>query len=67
MAAVWSSGEEAHMSYEEIKTEIEQLPQTWIPALVLILIEQAVKKKCFKQGGLTRLVQEIENRQTEEP
>ena len=54
------------MTYAEIKKELEDAPLSWLPALALVAAEQAIKKKVFVKGGLTRLVEDMEEKQAQE-
>lgn len=43
-------------SYEVIRSELEDLPQTWCPALLFVLVKTCVRKKVFQPGGLENIV-----------
>lgn len=47
-------------SYEEIKDELENLPVSWYPALLAVMVESAIKKKVFREGSVTKFVEEVE-------
>ena len=49
------------MSFDEIKSEIQDLPQTWIPALLKVMVETAVEKHVFQPGGIARFVKAVED------
>lgn len=44
------------LSYEAIRNEIENLPQTWCPALLFAMVRVCVRKKVFAPGGLEKIV-----------
>lgn len=47
------------MPYEQLKTEIESSPDTWIPGLLRAVVERAIKGKVFVPGGLERFVSRV--------
>lgn len=49
-----------NLRYNEIKEQIENLPATWIPALIIVMTETAVRKNVLEPGKLACLVAEIE-------
>jgi hypothetical protein len=55
------------MSYEEIKKEIEDAPDTWLAALVLVAMKAAIRRKVFKPGELKNLAASVEERYGEKP
>lgn len=48
------------MSYEDFKAELENVPQTWYPALFQALILAAYRHKVFQPGGASRMAAQIE-------
>lgn len=42
---------ESETTYDELKREIQAAPQTYLPSLVLIVLEACRKKKVFKSDG----------------
>lgn len=50
-------GTENHLHYEEIRNAIENLPDTWCPALLFALVRTCVRKHVFSEGGLISIVQ----------
>lgn len=37
---------------------VRTMPLTWIPAALLVLVEEAVNRNCFNPGGLMRAIEE---------
>jgi hypothetical protein len=35
---------------------IHGLPLTWVPAALLVMVEEAVRRRCFKPGGLQEAI-----------
>jgi hypothetical protein len=48
--------------YEQLKKAIEEAPDTWLPALVLVAMKAAIKRKVFKPGELKNLAASTEER-----
>ena len=44
------------MMYEALKKEIESAPATWLPGLLRVTVEAALRAKVFVPGGLERFV-----------
>lgn len=44
------------LSYGEIRELLENLPNTWCPALLFVLVKTCVRKKVFQPGGLENIV-----------
>ncbi len=47
-------------NYEDLRTQLGQLPSTWYPDLIRALVEAAYKKNVFVPGGASRLVHGFE-------
>lgn len=47
--------------YEKLRSELQNLPLTWYPDLIRVIIQAAVKKGVFKVGGASRFLRECEN------
>ena len=50
------------MNYDDWEKEIETLPTTWYPALIIKMVEEAYRKKVFVTGGASTLIQRVENK-----
>jgi hypothetical protein len=50
------------MSYADTAETIRDLPSTWIPALLLVIVETGYNKHVFQPGGASRLVKDLEER-----
>lgn len=50
------------LSYKELEEELKNLPMTFYPALIAIMIESAIDKKVFVEGGATNFVKRIEDK-----
>lgn len=37
---------------------VRTMPLTWVPAALLVLVEEAVNRKCFKPEGLKKAIDE---------
>ena len=48
------------MSYKKLKESIETAPMTWLPALLIRIVEVSYKKNVFQPGGATQLIQKVE-------
>ncbi len=48
--------------YIRMEYDIRGLPMTWIPALLIAMIETAEKKQCFTKHGLMKMVRNVLNR-----
>ena len=46
--------------YDEIKKALGELPQTWYPALIQIMVLAAYEKNVFVRGGASAYIQKIE-------
>lgn len=55
------------MTYDELNSELQNLPQTWYPALLLVMVEAAISKRVFVRGGVTRFVHSIEDKVATSP
>lgn len=44
------------MSYDELMGHIKQMPITWIPALLVVVVQRAIREDVFKEGGLLLVV-----------
>jgi hypothetical protein len=51
------------MGYEELKKELQKVPITWIPALLIILAEQGYKRGTFLPGGVSQMLRKFEERE----
>lgn len=45
-----------HPGYSEMRDMLENLPQTWCPALLATLVQTCVRKKVFAPGGMLSFV-----------
>lgn len=54
------------MTYSELKSELENAPKSWCPALLAILVEKCAKENVFVEDGLTRFVADV-SRKSQEP
>lgn len=45
-------------NWEEFIECIRTMPLTWVPAALLVMVEEAVTRKCFKPGGLQKAIDE---------
>jgi hypothetical protein len=43
-------------SWEQVIEIIRTMPTTWLPAALLYLVEEAVRRKVFKPGGLQTII-----------
>lgn len=55
------------MNYSEIREELEDIPQTWCPALLVTLVRTCVRKKVFREGGLVATVKQVEKEELKNP
>lgn len=56
-----------NLSYNELEEELENLPDTWYPAMIVVIVKAALSRPIFQRGGLERLVDKtIREMQTEE-
>lgn len=46
------------LSYQEYEQAIRDMPMTWIPALLLLLVRTAYEKKTFIKGRATRFIRD---------
>lgn len=37
---------------------VHKMPNTWVPAAVLIIVEEAINRNCFKPEGLLEAIQQ---------
>ena len=44
------------LSFEEIQAAIKGAPQTWLPQLLNDVVETCVRKECFREGAIVRVV-----------
>jgi hypothetical protein len=49
------------MDYEDLVKEIKKQGITKLPALLIVVAEQCVKRKCFAPGGMERVISKIAN------
>lgn len=42
--------------YEEITAWLQRVPMTYLPGLLIVVVQQCVLRKVFKPGGLLGLV-----------
>lgn len=47
------------ISFTEIKRAIQNCPITWLPALLVVLIETLQAKKVFREGGIVNTVKSL--------
>jgi hypothetical protein len=45
-------------SWEQIVEIIRTMPTTWVPAALLYIVEEGVRRKLFKPGGLETMIQD---------
>jgi hypothetical protein len=50
----------SYYNYEKAKQAIQDLPQSWIPALLIELIQTAQEKKVFQPGRIHVFVKSVE-------
>lgn len=43
-------------SWDQIVELIRTMPTTWLPAMLLYVVEEAVRRKIFKPGGLQDII-----------
>ena len=55
----------ARLNYDRAEKFIRELPATWIPALLLLMVRVAYAKKVFIKGRATRFIKD--NVEGEEP
>lgn len=55
------------ISYETLQNELERLPLTWYPGLILHLVELSYNKKIFLPGGASRIIHQWESRNSKCP
>lgn len=55
----WHRGH-SFSEWEKFVKEIENLPTTWYPALILEMVKAAYGKNVFLPGGASRIVQQME-------
>ena len=48
------------MNYNELKTELENAPRTWLPALLKTLVETSIKKRVFIENDASKFVARIQ-------
>lgn len=48
-------------SYEELKKELQGMPMSWHPAILMVVVESALKHKCFVEGGMARVIAKAED------
>jgi hypothetical protein len=53
------------MSYEQIKSEIKNAPETWLPGLLVCVIKTSLENNVFKPGGAARIAKEVEDEYNE--
>jgi hypothetical protein len=51
------------MDYEDLVKEIKKQGITKLPALLIVVAEQCVKRKCFVPGGMERVISKIANQE----
>lgn len=52
--------------YDKLKGNLQKAPATWIPALLRVLVETAIKKKVFRdEEGIITFVQNTIDRLAE--
>jgi hypothetical protein len=55
------------MTYNEIKAEIMDAPETYLPGLLVAVVKATLDKKVLKPGGAARIAQEVEDEATGKP
>lgn len=50
------------LGYDETIKVLEELPMTWYPALLEVMVRSAIKKKVFKKDHAHVFVKKIEDR-----
>ena len=48
----------ADLDYEQTEQMIRELPMSWIPALLLLMVRTAYEKKAFIPGRATRFIRD---------
>jgi len=48
------------LGFAQLEKELVEAPATWVPALLRVLVETAVKKGVFRKGGLMTFVKNAE-------
>ena len=48
--------------YEDLSNEFDEVPVTWLPALLVKLIEISYKKNVWLPGGVSKTVKRVEER-----
>lgn len=54
------------LGYEDLKARIENAPVTWLPALVIVVVQAATRNKVFRPGGLATVVARAEAKALDE-
>jgi hypothetical protein len=47
------------LSFNELKAEIEGAPRTWLPALLIAMVQACIAKKVFRKAGAVELVERV--------
>ena len=55
------------MEYQKLESGLKNCPDTYVGALLIILLKRAARIPVFKMGGLTKLAFKIENEQNSPP
>ena len=55
------------ISYYQAKEAITDLPMSWYPALLIHVVEEAIKKGVFKPGKIAEFVAKVEERFAKPP
>lgn len=53
-------------TYEDLEKELRNLPDTWYPAMIAILVETSHKKKIWIKGGVQNYVNNVVKRLEEQ-
>ena len=53
-------------SFNELTSWLGVVPKTWLPALLIRIVQLCALNKVFNDGGLVKVVQDIENK-TQKP
>lgn len=49
-----------NVSYEDLRRSLENLPETWYPDLIRAMVQAAIRKGVFEEGGASQFVARVE-------
>ena len=52
--------------YTYIVEKIKEVPNTWLPGLLIAITQACLEKKVFKSGGLTELIEKVIRKEIED-